>query len=44
VWIFKGELMEHDPFAQEKHDKELQEGGGRPRRGRRREGGRAARA
>ncbi len=45
VWIYKGELMEHDPFAQEKHDKELQEGGGRPRRGgRRREGGRGARA
>ena len=46
VWIFKGELMEHDPFAQEKHDKELQEGGGRPRRGggRRREGRREARA
>ncbi len=39
VWIFKGELMEHDPFAQEKHDKELQEGGGRPRRGGRRGGG-----
>ncbi len=44
VWIYKGELMEHDPFAQEKHDKELQEGGGRPRRGARRREGRGARA
>jgi small subunit ribosomal protein S3 len=30
VWIFKGEIMEHDPMAQ---DKKLQEGeGGRHRR------------
>jgi small subunit ribosomal protein S3 len=30
VWIFKGEIMEHDPMAQ---DKKLAEGeAGRPRR------------
>ncbi|WP_038036385.1 30S ribosomal protein S3 [Thermopetrobacter sp. TC1] len=33
VWIFKGELMEHDPMAQERHERELQEGGARPGRG-----------
>jgi len=33
VWIFKGELMEHDPMAQERHDAKLQEGG-RPGGGR----------
>jgi small subunit ribosomal protein S3 len=34
VWIFKGEIMEHDPMASEKKNTELQEtgGGGRPRR------------
>jgi small subunit ribosomal protein S3 len=33
VWIFKGEIMEHDPMASEKKNTELQEsgGGGRPR-------------
>jgi len=28
TWIFKGEIMEHDPMAQEKRAKKLQEGGG----------------
>jgi small subunit ribosomal protein S3 len=33
VWIFKGEIMEHDPMASEKRNTDLQEsGGGRPRR------------
>ena len=34
VWIFKGEIMEHDPMASEKKSQEAQEsgGGGRPRR------------
>ncbi len=33
VWIFKGEIMEHDPLGSEKRLNELQEGGGgRPRR------------
>jgi small subunit ribosomal protein S3 len=34
VWIFKGEIMEHDPMAAEKRAADLQEsgGGGRPRR------------
>ena len=34
VWIFKGEIMEHDPMAAEKRNTDLQEagGGGRPRR------------
>ncbi len=35
VWIFKGEIMEHDPMAHEKRHLEAQEGGGgggRPRR------------
>ena len=27
VWIFKGEIMEHDPMAQENRALELQEGG-----------------
>ncbi len=35
VWVFKGEIMEHDPMASEKRLTELQETGG----GRRREGG-----
>ncbi len=35
VWIFKGEIMEHDPSARERRQAELQEGGGpRPRRDR----------
>ncbi len=34
VWIFKGEIMEHDPMASERRSAESQEGGGggRPRR------------
>ena len=34
VWIFKGEIMEHDPMASERRSMEMQEGGGggRPRR------------
>ncbi|MGE3916090.1 MAG: 30S ribosomal protein S3 [Hyphomicrobiaceae bacterium] len=37
VWIFKGEIMEHDPMASERRSSEAQEsggggGGGRPRR------------
>jgi small subunit ribosomal protein S3 len=35
VWVFKGEIMEHDPMAAEKRHLELQESGG----GRRRDGG-----
>jgi len=35
VWIFKGEILEHDPMAQDKRIQALQEGGGpRPRRDR----------
>ncbi len=30
VWIFKGEILEHDPMAQERLSMESQEGGGRP--------------
>jgi len=30
VWIFKGEIMEHDPQARDRRQSELQEGGGRP--------------
>ncbi len=42
VWIFKGEILEHDPMAQDKRVQEMQEGGGpRPRRDRDREGQRA---
>ena len=29
VWIFKGEIMEHDPSARDKRQSEMQEGGGR---------------
>ena len=36
VWVFKGEIMEHDPMASEKRANDLQESGGG---GRRREGG-----
>jgi small subunit ribosomal protein S3 len=33
VWIFKGEVMEHDPQARDKRQQEMQEGGaGRPHR------------
>ena len=32
VWIFKGEIMEHDPQARDRRQSELQEGGARPRR------------
>ncbi len=33
VWIFKGEVMEHDPQARDKRQQEMQEGGaGRPQR------------
>jgi small subunit ribosomal protein S3 len=27
VWIFKGEILEHDPMAQERFSAEAQEGG-----------------
>ena len=33
VWIFKGEILEHDPMAQDKKQQRDQESGGRPRRG-----------
>jgi small subunit ribosomal protein S3 len=36
VWIFKGEIMEHDPMAQDRRFNEMQEGGS-PGGGRRRE-------
>ncbi|MGY6409782.1 MAG: 30S ribosomal protein S3 [Alkalilacustris sp.] len=32
VWIFKGEILEHDPQARDRRAAELQEGGGRPPR------------
>jgi small subunit ribosomal protein S3 len=32
VWIFKGEIMEHDPMASERRAVEAQDTGGRPRR------------
>ena len=32
VWIFKGEVLEHDPAAQDKRHSEQQEGGQRPPR------------
>jgi small subunit ribosomal protein S3 len=32
VWIFKGEILEHDPMAQDKRASEQQESGGRPPR------------
>ena len=34
VWIFKGEIMEHDPMARDRRQQEIQESGGpmRPRR------------
>jgi small subunit ribosomal protein S3 len=39
VWIFKGEILEHDPMAQDKRIQQMQEGGG-PRPRREREGAR----
>ena len=36
VWIFKGEIMEHDPFATEKRQATEAEGGNRPPRERER--------
>lgn len=48
VWVFKGEIIEHDPMASEKRANELQESGGqRPRRDggdRRERGDRGSRA
>ncbi len=32
VWIFKGEIMEHDPSARDRRQQELQEGAARPAR------------
>ena len=32
VWIFKGEIMEHDPQARDRRQQELQEGAARPAR------------
>ncbi len=32
VWVYKGEIIEHDPMASEKRAADMQEGGGRPRR------------
>jgi small subunit ribosomal protein S3 len=32
VWIFRGEILEHDPMAQDKRLAEGESGGGRPRR------------
>jgi small subunit ribosomal protein S3 len=32
VWIFKGEIMEHDPMAQDKRMSESAEQGNRPAR------------
>lgn len=32
VWVFKGEILEHDPMAQERRQLEMQEGGRPPRR------------
>jgi hypothetical protein len=34
VWIFKGEILEHDPQARDRRQSELQEGGVRPQRAR----------
>jgi small subunit ribosomal protein S3 len=41
VWIFKGEILEHDPMAQDKRMAEPQDGGQRPRRDRDRDGAHA---
>ena len=32
VWVFKGEILEHDPMAQDKRNAEPQDGGARQRR------------
>lgn len=32
VWIYKGDIMEHDPMAREKRINDAQTGGGRPQR------------
>lgn len=42
VWIFKGEIIEHDPMASERRATDMQEGGGRQRRDRQDRGERAA--
>jgi len=34
VWIFKGEIMEHDPAARDRRNSEIQESGMRPQQGR----------
>jgi len=34
VWIFKGEILEHDPSARDRRESEMQEGGGGRPRGR----------
>ena len=34
VWIFKGEILEHDPSARDRREQEMQEGGGGRPRGR----------
>ncbi|MCB1513568.1 MAG: 30S ribosomal protein S3 [Hyphomicrobiaceae bacterium] len=44
VWIFKGEIIEHDPMASEKRAMDMQEGGGGRRRDRSDRGDRADRA
>ena len=41
VWVFKGEILEHDPMAQDKRMAEPQDGGPRPRRDRDRDGAHA---
>ena len=41
VWVFKGEILEHDPMAQDKRMAEPQDGGQRPRRDRDRDGAHA---
>ncbi|RMF33616.1 MAG: 30S ribosomal protein S3 [Alphaproteobacteria bacterium] len=33
VWIFKGEILEHDPGARDRRQLEMQEGAARPQRG-----------
>ncbi len=33
TWIFRGEIMEHDPAARDRRQQELQEGAARPARG-----------
>ncbi|MDX2290477.1 MAG: 30S ribosomal protein S3 [Hyphomicrobiaceae bacterium] len=43
VWVFKGEIIEHDPMASERRSLEAQEGGGPSRGGRRERGDRGDR-